>query len=95
MFKLRKMLEEEAHQKKKLEEEIIILRSQLLQLSYEADQVYKSYTCFHASSKILFYIYTKVMLQFFNSNAALVLLYFTRVRYDGLVEFFTFVTTAM
>lgn len=36
---LRTMLEEEAHQKKKLEEEIIILQSQLLQLTYEADQV--------------------------------------------------------
>lgn len=32
-------MEDEAHQKKKLEEEIIILRSQLLQLNYEADQV--------------------------------------------------------
>lgn len=40
MLKLRKMLDDEAHQKNKLEEEIIILRSQLFQLSFEADQVF-------------------------------------------------------
>ncbi|KAF5466944.1 hypothetical protein F2P56_016822 [Juglans regia] len=39
VLKLRKILEDEAHQKKKLEEEIIILRSQLLQLTFEADQM--------------------------------------------------------
>lgn len=33
------MLEDEAYQKDKLEEEIAILRSQLLQLSFEADEV--------------------------------------------------------
>lgn len=33
------MLENEAHQKEKLEEEISILQSQLLQLSFEADEV--------------------------------------------------------
>lgn len=44
-MKLGKTLEDEAHEKKKLEEEIIILRSQLLQLTFEADQVfdYRSY----------------------------------------------------
>ena len=39
IIKLRNILEDEANQKKKLEEEIIILRSQLLQLNFEADQV--------------------------------------------------------
>ncbi|KAG6665520.1 hypothetical protein CIPAW_02G166600 [Carya illinoinensis] len=39
VLKLHKILENEAHQKKKLEEEIIILRSQLLQLTFEADQM--------------------------------------------------------
>jgi len=34
------MLEDEANKKKRLEEEIIILRSQLLQLNFEADQVF-------------------------------------------------------
>ena len=33
------MLEDEANQKEKLEEEISILQSQLLQLSFEADEV--------------------------------------------------------
>lgn len=33
------MLEDEAQQKEKLEEEITILQSQLLQLSFEADEV--------------------------------------------------------
>lgn len=33
------MLEDEAHQKKKLEEEIALLQSQLLQISFEADEV--------------------------------------------------------
>ncbi|MCH95092.1 armadillo repeat-containing kinesin-like protein 3-like, partial [Trifolium medium] len=37
--KLHKMLEDEAHQKEKLEGEIAILQSQLLQLSLEADEV--------------------------------------------------------
>lgn len=40
VINLRNMLEDEAQQKKKLEEEIIILRSQLLQLNFEADQVF-------------------------------------------------------
>jgi kinesin family protein 5 len=44
MLKLRKILEDETRQKKKLEEEIIILRSQLFQLSFEADQVF-DYGC--------------------------------------------------
>lgn len=44
MLKLRKILEDEARQKKKLEEEIIILRSQLFQLTFEADQVF-DYEC--------------------------------------------------
>lgn len=39
MYKLRNSLEEEICQKKKLEEEMIVLRSQLLQATYEADQV--------------------------------------------------------
>ncbi|MED6181803.1 hypothetical protein PIB30_022689 [Stylosanthes scabra] len=39
MIKLRKILEDDATQKKRLEEEIIILRSQLLQLNFEADQM--------------------------------------------------------
>lgn len=38
--KLHNILEEEAHQKKKLEEEIIILRSQLLQANFETEQVF-------------------------------------------------------
>ncbi|KAL9438689.1 hypothetical protein AB3S75_024374 [Citrus x aurantiifolia] len=38
IFKLRQMLEDEAHQKKKLEEEIALLQSQLLQISFEADE---------------------------------------------------------
>jgi kinesin family protein 5 len=38
--KLHNLLEDEAHQKKKLEEEIIILRSQLLQSNYEMEQVF-------------------------------------------------------
>ncbi|XP_057981397.1 kinesin-like protein KIN-UA isoform X2 [Malania oleifera] len=36
---LRKMVEDEVHQKRKLEEEIVILRGQLLQLTFETDQV--------------------------------------------------------
>ena len=40
IIKLRNILEDEANQKKRLEEEIIILRSQLLQLNFEADQVF-------------------------------------------------------
>lgn len=40
IIKLRNMLEDEANKKKRLEEEIIILRSQLLQLNFEADQVF-------------------------------------------------------
>lgn len=40
MSKLHKTLEDETHQKRKLEEEIVILRSQLLQLTFEADQVF-------------------------------------------------------
>ncbi|CAL5377732.1 unnamed protein product [Camellia sinensis] len=37
--KLHKLLEDEVHQKRKLEEEIAVLQSQLLQLSFEADEV--------------------------------------------------------
>lgn len=40
MSNLHKSLEDESCQKKKLEEEIVILRSQLLQLTFEADQVF-------------------------------------------------------
>ena len=40
VLKLLKVIEDEAHQKKKHEEEIIILRSQLLQSTFEADQVF-------------------------------------------------------
>lgn len=40
MSKLHKTLEDETLQKRKLEEEIVILRSQLLQLTFEADQVF-------------------------------------------------------
>lgn len=39
ILKLRKMLEEETHQKEKLEEEIAVLQSQLMQISFEADEV--------------------------------------------------------
>ncbi|RVX01028.1 Kinesin-like protein KIN-UB [Vitis vinifera] len=39
ILKLRKSLEDEAHKKKKLEEEITILQSQLLQLTFEADRM--------------------------------------------------------
>lgn len=39
IVKLTKVLEDEARQKKKLEEEVIILQSQLLQLTLEAEQV--------------------------------------------------------
>ncbi|RRT75536.1 hypothetical protein B296_00026731 [Ensete ventricosum] len=39
IVKLRKMLDSEANQKYKLEEEIAILRSQLLQLSFQAEEV--------------------------------------------------------
>ncbi|PPS05266.1 hypothetical protein GOBAR_AA15412 [Gossypium barbadense] len=39
ILKLQIALEDEVHQKKKLEEEIIILRSQMLQLTFEADQM--------------------------------------------------------
>ncbi|XVF31815.1 hypothetical protein REPUB_Repub17cG0026000 [Reevesia pubescens] len=39
ILKLQKALEDEVHQEKKLEEEIIIRRSQMLQLTFEADQV--------------------------------------------------------
>ncbi|XP_058104680.1 kinesin-like protein KIN-UB isoform X2 [Magnolia sinica] len=42
ILKLRKMLEDEACQKEKLEEEITILRSQLLQLSFQADETRRS-----------------------------------------------------
>lgn len=38
IFKLRQMLEDEEHQKNKLEEEIALLQSQLLQISFEADE---------------------------------------------------------
>lgn len=34
------MLEDETHHKKKLEEEVVILRSQLSQLTFEAGQVF-------------------------------------------------------
>jgi hypothetical protein len=33
-------LEDEAYKKRKLEEEVVILQSQLLQLTFEADQVF-------------------------------------------------------
>ena len=39
MSRLQKLLEDEALHKKKLEEEVTILRSQLVQLTFEADQV--------------------------------------------------------
>lgn len=39
IVRVHKMLEEEAQHKKKLEEEIVVLRSQLLQLNFEAEQV--------------------------------------------------------
>lgn len=39
ILKLRKMLEDEEHQKEKLEGEIATLHSQLLQLSFEANEV--------------------------------------------------------
>ncbi|URD98824.1 Armadillo repeat-containing kinesin-like protein [Musa troglodytarum] len=42
IVKLRKMLDSEANQKHKLEEEIAILRSQLLQLSFQADETSRS-----------------------------------------------------
>jgi len=42
MSKLQKMLEDEACQKEKLEGEIAILHSQLLQISFEADEVFSS-----------------------------------------------------
>lgn len=38
LLKLRKMLEDEEHQKAKLEEDIEMLQSQLLQISFEADE---------------------------------------------------------
>lgn len=41
IIRLRKMLENEANQKEKLEEEIAVLKSQLLQMSFEADEVYR------------------------------------------------------
>ncbi|XVF18862.1 hypothetical protein REPUB_Repub11eG0059700 [Reevesia pubescens] len=43
ILKLQKALEDKVHKKKKLEEEIIILRSQMLQLTFEADQGGKVY----------------------------------------------------
>lgn len=43
ILNLRKSLVEERRQKKKLEEEIIVLRSQLLQLTFEADQMRKCF----------------------------------------------------
>lgn len=42
ILKLHKMLESEAHQKEKLEEEINILKNKLLQLSFEADESHRS-----------------------------------------------------
>ena len=39
ILKLRKLLEDESQEKAKLEEEIAALQSQLLQLSFEADEV--------------------------------------------------------
>lgn len=42
ILKLRKMLEDESHEKAKFEAEISALQSQLLQLSFEADEVCKS-----------------------------------------------------
>lgn len=40
ILKLHKMLEDETYQKGRLEEEIAMLRSQLLQLSLDADEVW-------------------------------------------------------
>ncbi|WOL19251.1 armadillo repeat-containing kinesin-like protein 2 isoform X1 [Canna indica] len=42
IMKLRKMLDSEANQKQNLEEEIAILKSQLLQLSFQADETRRS-----------------------------------------------------
>ncbi|XP_074572689.1 kinesin-like protein KIN-UB [Curcuma longa] len=42
ILKLRKMLESEASQKQKLEEDIAMLKSQLLQLSFQADETKRS-----------------------------------------------------
>lgn len=39
MSKLRKMLEDEVHQREKREEEISMLQNQLLQISFDADEV--------------------------------------------------------
>jgi kinesin family member 5 len=39
IVKLRKLLDTEASQKEKLEEEIAVLKSQLLQMSLEAEEV--------------------------------------------------------
>lgn len=39
------MLEDEAHQKQKLEQEVTILKTQLLQLSFESDKVYCLKSC--------------------------------------------------
>lgn len=39
ILKLRKMLEDEVHRREKLEEEISVLQNQLLQLSFDADEV--------------------------------------------------------
>ena len=41
IVKLRKMLEDEARQKEKLEGEIALLQRQLMQISFEADEVSK------------------------------------------------------
>ncbi|KAJ1413651.1 P-loop containing nucleoside triphosphate hydrolase [Sesbania bispinosa] len=49
IVKLHSILEDEANQKKKLEEEIIILRSQLLQLNFEADQMRR---CLESESSV-------------------------------------------
>lgn len=39
IFNLRRMLEDEIDQKRKLEEEVAMLRSQLLQMTFNSDQV--------------------------------------------------------
>lgn len=38
-MKLQRLLDDEVRQKKRLDEEVMVLRSQLSQLTFEADQV--------------------------------------------------------
>ena len=58
-------MEDEAHQKQKLEEEIAVLQSQLLQLSFEADEVgfHTSHICVYMAFKIIM-ILTRVEFTF-------------------------------